>query len=90
MHKEKVCIQRVKKPSMQVSGVVITRMQQLVQHLSKSGGMAGTTADKERNGKDRHSATIHGARMSEKINPEKKKSVYEKGMLALPGPLLRL
>ena len=82
MYKEKVCMQRVKKPSMQVSGALIIRMQHPVQLLNKSGGMAGTTAEKESRGKNRHWKTIHGAKMSERISPEKRNSVYAEGMQA--------
>jgi hypothetical protein len=82
MHKEKVRMQRADKPSMQVCGALIIRMQQSVQHLSKSGGMAGTTAEKESKRENRHWATIHGAKMSEKNNPETKKRVYAEGLQA--------
>ena len=82
MHKEKVYMQRVKKPSMRVSGAVIIRMQHPVQLLNKSGGMAGTTAEKESKEENRHGAKIQGAKMSERINSEQKKSVYAEGMQA--------
>jgi hypothetical protein len=82
MHKEKMPMQRADEPSMQVCGAPIIRTQSSIQHSSKSGGMAGTTAEKESTGKDCHRATIHGANMSERINAEKKKSVYAEGMQA--------
>jgi hypothetical protein len=82
MHKEKVRMQRAEKPSRQVDGGAITHMHQPVQHLSKSGGMAGTTAEKESTGKDRSPATTHGAKMSEKNNPESRKRVYAEGLQA--------
>jgi len=45
---------RAKKLSRKASRALTTRMQQAVQHLNKSGGMAGTMADEKSEDKDPH------------------------------------